>query len=329
MHALKFIAVLMVLLALAVVAPPLPAEAQQARKAPRLGLLWPDSGPSPRVEAFRQGLRELGYTEGKTIVIEYRFAEGKRDRLPELAAELVRLQVDVIVALSTLAAQPAKKATTTIPIVTVSGDPVGTGLVASLAHPGGNVTGLTIFSPDLAGKRLELLKEVVPQLARAAVLWDSDGPSKVIEFREANATAPALGVELQSLEVRAPHPDLEGAFGAARRGRAQGLVVLGNPLTLTYRRQIVGMALRDRLPSIFDSPEYAEIGGLMSYGPNFNDLFRRAAMFVDRILKGAKPADLPIAQPTTFELIVNLKTAKALGLTVPQSVLVRADQVIE
>jgi putative ABC transport system substrate-binding protein len=235
----------------------------------------------------------------------------------------------VIVAFSTLAALPAKKATTAIPIVMVSGDPVGTGLVASLARPGGNVTGLTTFSPELVGKRLELLKQAVPQLVRVAVLWDAAGPSKILELKEAEATAPALGLQFQSLEVRAPHPDLEGAFGAAGKGRAQGLVVLNNPLMLTYRAQIAGMALGHRLPSMFDGREYSEAGGLISYGANVSDLFRRAATYVDRILKGAKPADLPMEQPTTFELVVNLKTAKALGLTIPQSLLLRADQVIE
>ena len=311
-----------------VLAAPLAAQAQPARTVPRLGLLFPESGPSPRIEAFRQGLRELGYIEGKTIVIEYRFAEGQRERLPELAAELVQLKVDVIVALSTLAAQPAKAATTTIPIVMISSDPIGTGVVAGLSRPGGNVTGLTTFA-DLAGKRLELLKEVVPRLARVAVLWDAGGPSKVIEFRGASTAATVLGVELQSLEVRAPHPDLDGAFEAARRGRAQGLVVLHNPLILTYRRQIVGMTLRDRLPTIFEGTDYTEIGGLISYGPKLREVFGRAAAFVDKILRGAKPADLPVEQPTMFELVINLKTAKALGLTIPPTLLARADQVIE
>jgi len=310
-------------------AAPLAAQAQPAAKIPRLGLLWPDSPPSPRVDEFRRGLRELGYAEGTTIVIEYRYAEGKRDRLPELAAELVRLKVDVIVALSTLAALPAKKATAAIPIVMTSGDPVGTGLVASLARPGGNVTGLTAFSPDLVGKRLELLKQAIPGLVRVAVLWDSAGPSKIIEFKEAEATAPALGLQLQSLEVRAPHPDLQAAFGAASRERAQGLVVLNNPLTLTYRAQIAAMAISNRLPSMFDGRDYAEAGALISYGANVSDLFRRAAIYVDKILKGAKPADLPVEQPTKFELIINLKTAKALGLTIPPAVLARADEVIE
>jgi putative ABC transport system substrate-binding protein len=309
-------------------ATPVAVKAQPG-KVPRVGLLWPDSPPSPRIDEFRRSLLDLGYAEGKTIVIEYRYAEGKRDRLPELADELVRLKVDVLVAFSTLAALPAKKATAAIPIVMISGDPVGTGLVASLARPGGNVTGLTAFSPDLVGKRLELLKQAVPTLVRVAVLWDAAGPSKLLEFKEAQAAAPALGLQIQSLEVRAPHPDLEGAFGAASRGRAQGLVVLNNPLTLTYRAQIVGMTVRNRLPAMFDGREYAEPGGLMSYGANVSDLFRRAATFVDRVLRGAKPAELPVEQPTKFELIINLKTAKALGLTIPPAVLARADEVIE
>jgi putative ABC transport system substrate-binding protein len=310
-------------------AAPLAAGAQPAGKVPRLGLLWPDSLPSPRVDEFRRGLRDLGYSEGKTIVIEYRQAEGRRDRLPELADELVRLKVDVIVALSTLAALPAKGATATIPIVMTSGDPVGTGLVASLARPGGNVTGLTAFSPDLVGKRLELLKQTIPSLVRVAVLWDSTGPSKIIEFKEAEATTPALGLQLQSLELRPPHPDLEAAFGVASRGRAQGLVVLNNPLTLTYRAQIAAMAISNRLPSMFDGRDFAEAGAFMSYGANLSEVLRRAATYVDKILKGAKPADLPVEQPTKFELIINLKTAKALGLTIPPSMLARADEIIQ
>ena len=303
--------------------------AQRSTRVPQLGLLFPDALPSPRVEEFRKGLRDLGYVEGQNISIEYRHADGKRERLPELAAELVRLKVDVIVALSTLAALPAKRATTMIPIVMVSSDPIGTGLVASLSRPGGNVTGLTVTSPELVGKRLELLKETVPSLTRVAVLFDSDGPSKILELKEAHTAAPALGVQLHPQGVRAPNPDLDGAFDSARRERAQAVFVLHNPLTLTYRAQIVGLALRYRLPSMFEGREYPEIGGMLSYSASVSDLFRRAATLVDRVLKGAKPADLPVEQPTKFELVINLKTAKALGLTIPPSLLQRADQVIE
>ncbi len=321
--------IVMCLLATSILASVHLAEAQQVKKMPRIGVLWPDSAPSSRIEEFRQGLKELGYVEGRNIIVEYRYAKGKRDRLPDLTAELVRLKVDVIVALSTLAARPAKKVTNTIPIVTISGDPIGTGLVTSLARPGGNVTGLTFFSPDLIGKRLEFLKEVVSGLSRVAILWDADGPAKLLEFKEAERTAPTLGIRLQSLEIRAPNPDLEGAFQAAVKGRVHGLVVLGNPLTSTLRGQIVERAAENRLPSMFDAKEFPEAGGLMSYGPNFSDLYRRAAYYVDRILKGAKPADLPVEQPTKFELVINLKAAKQIGLTIPPNVLARADRVIK
>jgi putative ABC transport system substrate-binding protein len=305
------------------------AQAQQPAKVPRIGVLWPDSAPSPRIEEFRQGLRDLGYVEGQNMIIEYRYADGRRDRLPALAAELVHLKVQVIVALSTLAAVPAKKATTTVPIVTVSGDPIGTGLIASLARPGGNVTGLSFFSPDLVGKRLELLKEVVPRLSRVAILWDVEGPAKIQEFKEAEAAAPALGLQIQSLGVRAPNPDLDGAFQSAVKARATGLLTLGNPLTLTHHHRIVDLAIKTRLPSMYDSKQFVEAGGLMTYGPNFSDLYRRSAVFVDKILKGAKPAELPVEQPTKFELVINLKTAKQIGLTIPPNVLARADRVIK
>jgi putative ABC transport system substrate-binding protein len=305
------------------------AEAQQPAKLPRIGVLWPDSAPSPRIEEFRQGLRDLDYIEGQNIIIEYRYAEGRRDRLADLAAELVRLKVDVIVALSTLAARPARKATGTIPIVTVSGDPVGTGLVASLARPGDNITGLSFFSPDLVGKRLELLKEAVPRLSRVAILWDVEGPAKIREFKEAEAVAPDLGLHIQSLGVRTPNPDLDEAFQSAVKGRATGLLTLGNPLTLSYHKRIVDLAIKNRLPSMYDSKQFVEAGGLMTYGPNFSDLYRRSAVFVDKILKGAKPADLPVELPTKFELLINLKAAKQIGLTIPPNVLARADRVIK
>jgi putative ABC transport system substrate-binding protein len=305
------------------------AEAQQAGKVPRIGVLWPDSAPAVRIEEFRQGLRDLGYVEGQNVAIEYRYADGKRDRLPELAAELVRLKVDVIVALTTLAARPAKQATKTTPIVMISGDPIETGLITSLARPGGNVTGLTFLSPDLVGKRMELLKEVVPRLSRVAILWDSEGPAKRVEFKEAEAAAPTLGLQIQSLKIQAPSPDLDGVFGSAATGRAGALLTLGNPLTLEHRKQIAELAVKSRLPSMFDSIHFVEVGGLLSYGPNFSELYRRSAIYVDKILKGAKPADIPVEQPSKFEFFANLKTANQIGLTIPPNVLVRADKVIK
>lgn len=275
-----------------------------------------------------QGLRELGYVEGKNIVIHYRYANGKRDKLPALAAELVDLKVDVIVALTTIAAEQAKKATRTIPIVIASGDPVGTGMVTSLARPGGNITGLASFAPELVGKRLELLKEIIPGLSRVSVLWDAEGPAKAIEFKAAEAAGKTLGIKIQSLTVRDPKPDLEGAFKAAVNNRAEAIITLGNPLTLTYQTQIVDLTRRNRLPSIFDSIQFVESGGLISYGPDFSALYKRAASYVDRILKGAKPADLPVELPTRFDLIINLKTAKQIGVTIPRDMLAQAKRVI-
>jgi putative ABC transport system substrate-binding protein len=273
-------------------------------------------------------LRELGYVEGGSIVIEYRFAEGKLERLSDLAAELVRLKVDVLVAAGgTPAASAAKRATTMIPIVMTNiGDPVAVGLVASLARPGWNVTGLSLLGPDTAGKRLELLKEVVPALSRVAVLWNPANPSHALHLKETLAAARALGVQVQSLEARGPE-DFETAFKAARG--AGGILALGDPVYRLHRAAIIDLARRNRLPAIYEFRQYVAAGGLMSYGASLNDLYRRAAYYVDRILKGAKPADLPVEQPTKFELVVNMKTAKALGLTIPHSVLIRADQVIQ
>lgn len=305
-----------------------PAHAQQPAKVPRIGLLV--DGASPRVEAFRQGLRELGYVEGQNALIEYRSAAEKGDRLADLAADLVRLRVDVIVAPDPPAARAAKNATRTIPIVMrSSGDPVEAGLVASLARPGGNITGLYSISEELIGKRLELLKEVVPQLSRVAVLWDPDSPGSVHWFRETEAAARSLGVHLQSLEARGSNPDFERVLAVATRGSAGALITLRNPRIVVHRRRIAELALKSRLPAIYDDREFTEAGGLMSYGANLADLYRRAASYVDRILKGAKPADLPVEQPTTFELVVNLKTATALGLTISPSLLRRADHVIQ
>jgi putative ABC transport system substrate-binding protein len=293
--------------------------------------LWPYS-PSiawPFAEAFRQRLRALGYVEGQTIALEERWAEGRYDRLPSLAAELVRLNVDIIVTASTPAVQAAQQATRTIPIVmTVVSDPVESDIVASLARPGRNVTGLSLMHPELSGKRLELLKEVVPKVSRVAVLWNPSNPIIPPLLRETEAAARALGVELQALEVRAP-TELDRAFAAMTRGRAGALMVLPDVILRNQQRRIIDLAAKGRLPAMYAWREPVDAGGLMAYGASIPEIFRRAAVYVDKILKGAKPADLPVEQPTRFELVINLKTAKALGLTIPQSVLIRADQVIQ
>jgi putative ABC transport system substrate-binding protein len=306
-----------------------PVQAQQAKKIPRIGYLSatsPSAEPA-RTDAFRQGLRELGYIEGQNIVIEWRSAEGKLERLPDLAAELVRLKVDVIFVRSTAAVQTAKNATTTVPVVSVSGDPVGLGLVASLARPGGNVTGLANLTPELAGKRLELLKEVIPRVSRVAVLWYPDTPSAALRVRETEAAASSLGIKLQLVEVREVN-DFELAFSAMKKDRAGALVPLRGTLIVNQLKRIAELAAENRLPAMYDDREFTEAGGLMSYGTMLADLDRRAANYVDKILKGAKPADLPVEQPTKFELVINLKTAKQIGLTIPPNVLARADRVI-
>ncbi len=314
-------------------AAPLAAEAQPREKVPRVGYLSPGSSSDParlrRFEAFRQGLRELGYVEGQNIAIESRWAEGKYDRYSALAADLVRLKVDVIVAVGGRATQDAQQATRTIPIVmSVVIDPVGSGLVASLARPGGNITGLTIMASDLVGKQLEVLKEVVPKVSRVALLWNPANPGSAPQLREAEAAARALRVRLQTLEARVPQ-EIDSAFAAMTRERAGALVVLADAIFTNQVKQIADLAAKRRLPTVYALREYAEAGGLMVYGANPLDLERRAATFVDKILKGAKPADLPIEQPSKFELIINLKSAKALGLTIPQSLLLRADEVIQ
>jgi putative ABC transport system substrate-binding protein len=307
------------------------AAAQQPKKVPRIGFL---SGVSPstnpaRVEAFRQGLRDLGYVEGKNILIEYRFAEGKLDRLPALAAELVRLKVDVIVTAAPPPTRSAKKATVTTPIVMgFDDDPVGNDFVASLARPGGNITGLSSLAPELSGKQLELLKEIVPRLARVGVFGDVTRPGIPQALREINLAADAFGVQVQYLEVRGPK-DIETAFRAASKERADAVLVLGSPVLNSQRKQVIELVVKSRLPAIYPNQEFVENGGLMSYGVNFTDLFRRAATYVDKILKGAKPADLPVEQPMKFELMINLKAAKQIGVTIPQSVLYRADRVIK
>ncbi|HEY7163821.1 MAG TPA: ABC transporter substrate-binding protein [Candidatus Binatia bacterium] len=282
---------------------------------------------SPSVQAFQQGLRDLGYVERKNILVEYRYVEGRLDRYPSLAAEFVQLKVDVLVATAGFTA--VKQATKTIPIVMViTGDPVALGFVESLAHPGGNITGLTRLTRDLSGKRLELLKEVVPTISRVGVLWDANVTTPGVAFKEYERAAPTLKVQLQSLKVRGPNPDLEGALEAAAKGRANALVTILNPLLNRYQKQIADLAIKNRMPSMFEASDYVDAGGLMSYSTNDAECFKRAAYYVDRILKGAKPADLPIEQPTKFDLGINLKTAKQLNIIIPSHVLLRADRVI-
>jgi len=307
------------------------AEAQPTKN-PRIGYLTANSlsAMAARNEAFRQGLRELGYVEGKNIVIEYRYAEGKLDRLPALAAELVRLKVDIIITGGPPATPTAKEATVTIPIVmTQVGDPVANGFVASLAQPGGNITGLSTLAPELSGKRLELLKEVVPRLSRVAVFGTSTRPGNAQELREVELAAGALGVKLQYLDVLDPK-DIETAFRAASKGRAEAILFLvAGPVVGGNRTQVIDLAVKSRLPVIYSTAAFVEAGGLMNYGVNQNDMDRRAATYMDKILKGRKPADLPVEQPTKFELIINLKAAKQIGLTIPPNVLARADKVIK
>jgi putative tryptophan/tyrosine transport system substrate-binding protein len=308
------------------------AEAQQAAKIARIGYLSPSTPTlaARLFEEFRQGLRELGYVEGKTLVLEVRYGEARIERLPALARELVGLKVDVIVAGTDAAIAAVKRETQTIPIVmTTSNDPVGTGFVASLARPGGNITGLSAISPELSGKRLGLLRDAVPGLSRVAFLWNPDVRGNVLDYKETEGAARSQRLELQSIEVSRAE-DLDRAFSAITNQRAQALVLpAGNPVAFANRGQIASFAQRNRLPSIYGQREFVDAGGLMAYGPIASDMYRRAAIYVDKILKGAKPADLPIEQPTKFELVINLKTAKALGLTVPQSLLLRAEQVIQ
>ena len=309
---------------------PLAARAQQPGKLPTIGFLGAStpSAESQWIAAFVQRLRELGWIEGRTVAIEYRWAEGRSERFAEIAAEFVRLKVDVIVTSGTPAVLAAKQATSVIPIVfATAGDPVGTGLVASLARPGGNVTGLSIQSTDLAGKRLELLREVVPGLRRLAIMANVGNPVAVLEMGEVQAAARTLGLEVATFEIRRAE-DIAPAFEALK-GRADALYVCTDPLVNTNRIRINTLALGARLPTMHGFREYVEAGGLMSYGPNFPDLFRRAADYVDKILRGAKPGDIPVEQPTKFDLVINLTTAKALGLTVPPTLLARADEVIE
>jgi putative tryptophan/tyrosine transport system substrate-binding protein len=309
----------------------LPVWAQQPKKVTPIGyLVGPTlSANAPRSEAFRQGLRELGYVEGKNIVIEWRSAEEKPDRLPALAAELVRLKVEIIVTTGSTPTRAAREATATIPIVmTNEANPVADGIVASLARPGGNITGLSTLAPELSDKRLEILREVVPKLSRVAVLGTSTVPGLAQMIREIELAAKAIGVKLQNVDVL-DSKDIETGFRAASKGRAQALLTLGGGILFSQRGQIAELAVKNRLPAIYHQSQYVEAGGLMFYGVNVLDLDRRAATYVDKILKGAKPADLPVEQPKKFEFIINLKAAKQIGLTIPPNVLVRADRVIK
>jgi putative ABC transport system substrate-binding protein len=308
-----------------------PANAQSAKKVPRIGVLHagPQATASQFAAPFTQGLRERGYVEGQNVVVEHRFGDNRVERINEIAAELVRLKVDVIVTNADVAIAAVKQQTQTIPIVMVtSTDPVGTGFVASLARPGGNVTGLTGISPELSAKRLELLKEVVHGLSRVAIMWNPHVRGAVLNYKETESAARALRLQLQSVEVSRAD-DFDRAFSALTTGRAEALMVVGSTLAFTNRDQIASLAQKHRLPSMYANREYVDAGGLIAYGPNLADAWRRAATYVDKILKGAKPGELPIEQPTEFKLVINLKTAKALGLTLPPSLLRRADDVIQ
>jgi putative ABC transport system substrate-binding protein len=307
---------------------PLAIEAQQAGKVPRIGVLHAGTSHTQSTEAFRRGLRDLGYVEGRTLAIEWRWAEGKPDRYPALAAELVSLGVDVIVAAHAETTMAAKQATRTIPIVmAASGDAVGAKLVTSLARPGGNVTGLSLMISELAPKRLELLKEIVPDLSRVALFWNPESLDQP-QIKNHQAAARSLGLEELPVAVRGPS-DFIGAFQVATQRRCGAVVTVQNPLFALHRARLAELALKSRLPMMSGEPGFTEAGGLVTYGPSLPDSWRRAATYVDKILKGAKPADLPVEQPTKFELVINMKTAKALGLTIPQSVLVRADEIIQ
>jgi putative ABC transport system substrate-binding protein len=329
---LRFRPGMAVVVAIVLFAAPSGAEGQPAQKVPRIGYLSPVSpaADATRREGFRQGLAELGYREGQNIAVEYRWAEGRLDRQDALAAELVRLKVDVIMAAGGHhTVRAAKKATASIPIImTIGPDSVVGGLATSLARPGGNVTGLNTLTSELAAKRLEVLREMFPGIQRVAVLWNPAVPERILELKNTQLAARALRVEIQSLEVRSP-ADLEDTFKAIVKGRAEALAILPDPVTVTHSAKIIDFATRKRLPTMFNQKTPVDAGGLVSYGTNYEEAFRLAARYVDKILRGAKPADLPIQQPTKFELVINMKTAKALGFTIPPSLLVQADQVVE
>jgi putative ABC transport system substrate-binding protein len=317
-------------LALGILAAPLAADAQPPVKVPRIGWLFTgDPARLPPLEGFRQGLRELGYVEGQNIVIELRAAEGRYERLPQLARELMSLKPDLVVAVATPSAIAARDATRTIPIVMVAvGDPVGTGLVSSLARPGGNITGVSLVNVEFSGKRLQLLKEALPKVSRVAILWNSLNAMNASVLEQTQVAAAALGVTLLPLSVRAPE-DLPSALAATNRERAGALIVVPDSMLLSHRRSIIDFAAKNCLPAMYNFIEETEDGGLMSYGASLYENYRRAAAYVDKILKGAKPGDLPVEQPTKLELVINLKTAKAIGLRIPQSLLIRADHVIQ
>ena len=306
------------------------ADAQQPKRVPRIGFLSVGSAASmaERVNAFRRGLHEQGYTEGQNILVEYRYAEDKLDRLRKFAEELARLKVDVMITGGPLATRPAKEAAGTIPIVLAyEADPVRTGLIASLARPGGNITGLTSNAEELNGKRFELLKETIPELSRVAILRNPGMLGTADALKDAELAAQSLGLKIQALEIRGPN-DLDGIFKAAKKSGARALMTIGDPVTFTHRKRVADLAIKNRFATIHGQIPFAEAGGLMVYGPNDADMYRRAATFVDKILKGAKPADLPVERPVKFDLIINLKTAKQIGLTIPPNVLARADKVI-
>jgi putative tryptophan/tyrosine transport system substrate-binding protein len=323
------IAFLIVVAYVAVLLGPLACDAQPALKVPRIGMINEFSAAHPFVAAFRRGLAELGYTEGQSIIVEYRHADGALDRVSNFAAELVRLRVEVLVVGGTRSAQLARAQTTTVPIVfATSGDPVSSGLARSLAHPGGNATGISIVSPELSGKQLEFLKVAVPKSSRVSVLHNPTNPAAQNALTATREAARTLALELQLLEVRQPN-ELPSAFSTLTGWGAGGLLVLPDPVLGNELDQIAKLAAKNRVPAIYLRREFAETGGLMAYGPSFPDNYRRAAVYVDRILKGAKPADLPIEQPTKFELVINLKAAKTLGLRFPRSLLSRADDLIQ
>jgi ABC-type uncharacterized transport system substrate-binding protein len=329
--AMKRAAILSILVVAVLLAVGVMAEAQQPARIPRIGYLSGNSlSASPaRTEAFRQGLRELGYVEGKNIVIEWRSAEGNYDLLPALAAELVNLKVDVILSYGPIPTRAAKKATTTIPIVMAfDSDPVGSGMISSLARPGGNITGLSTLAPEISGKQLEILKEIEPKLSRVAVFGNNDEPGNAQNLKEVELAAKAFGIKVSYLNIQSVK-DIEGGFRAAKKAHAEAVISLTNPILTAHRSEIAKLAVKHRLPATYNFSSFVEDGGLMFYGPDVVDLSRRAATYVDNILKGRKPADLPVEQPKKFEFVVNLKAAKQIGLTIPPNVLARADRVIK
>ena len=310
------------------------ADAQElAKKVPRIGLIYSTGAPgspSPQLDAFQRGLLDLGYVEGKNVLIDRRYAEGRLDRMPTLVNELVQQKVDVIVAVNNVVIRAAKEATKTVPIVMISSvDPVAARYVESFAHPGGNITGLAWLNRDISAKRVELLKEVLPKISRIGILWDANGPGPAVAVKEYEAAARGFKLELRSLEVRGPNPDFAGAFQVAKTARVEALIVVGNGLIFQHATKVFELATKYRLPSMTEERRYVDAGGLMSYGANLADLYRRAAEYVVEILKGAKPGDLPVKLPSKFEIFVNLKTAEQIGILIPQHVLVQADKVIK